>query len=191
MWLATDDDLVQMYECRQSYKEILLCCLGEAQDQSNVPVQSQNSSGKQKSRKRASPEDEGSKPSKSKRDTCANKVTEVEGIVKQLQDKHGSAYSVEKLNAWAHMMHVQKHASYDTPPDFPFFKKCRTSQQSTQDGEPQNSGSIPSPSKRLSQRSECIKQLQQWHDLFDKGAIFQQQYDDLQKTIMEDIFRKN
>ena len=36
-------------------------------------------------------------------------------IVKVLQDTHGNLYSVEKYNAWAHLINIGKHASY------PFF----------------------------------------------------------------------
>ncbi len=84
MWLTTDEDLADMYDHHANRNDILWC-LGEAQGQSNVPVQS---SGKKASRKRANPEGEDSKAPKSKPGTCASKVAEVEGIVKQLQDKH-------------------------------------------------------------------------------------------------------
>lgn len=35
--------------------------------------------------------------------------------------------------------------------------------------------------------SEFIEQLDKWHKLLDSGAINQQQYDELQQTILSDI----
>lgn len=58
----------------------------------------------------------------SKRDACAQKITEAEKIVGTLREKHGH-YSVEKLNVWAHMIHMGKHTSYDIPPNLPYFLK--------------------------------------------------------------------
>ena len=40
---------------------------------------------------------------------CLQKV-QVEDIVKKLEDKHDH-YSIEKLNAWAHLIHLGKHTS--------------------------------------------------------------------------------
>ena len=38
----------------------------------------------------------------SKRGRCEQMISEVEEIVKKLEEKHGEAYTVEKLNVWAH-----------------------------------------------------------------------------------------
>ena len=67
----------------------------------------------------------GSTSSKSKKEAIASKISEVESIVKKLQDKHGSQYSVEKFNAWAHLVHVGKHSSHDDLPDLPYFRGTR------------------------------------------------------------------
>lgn len=73
---------------------------------------------------------------------------------------------------------MKKHSSYETAPDKPFFKLKGS-----------GIGVSPgiSPSKRINLRSECIDQLDKWHDLFQRGVISQQQYDELQATILSDI----
>ena len=43
--------------------------------------------------------------------------------MEELKEKHGSKYTVERLNAWAHMNNMGKHSSKDDPPDLPFKKK--------------------------------------------------------------------
>ena len=74
------------------------------------------------------------------------------------------------------MVHLKKHASYDEPPDKPFFRvKGSAKAQGI------------SPAKRITLRSECIDQLDKWHKLMEKGAISTDQYNDLQDTIMNDI----
>ena len=67
-------------------------------------------------------EDDTLKPSKSKRDGIAKKISQVKEVVQKLKEKHGSLYSIEKLNAWAHMIDIGKHDSYETPPDLPYFR---------------------------------------------------------------------
>ena len=62
----------------------------------------------------------------SKRNACMQKITEVEEIVSDLQQRHGSEYSVEKLDAWAHMIHMGKHESRQIPPDLPCFGRSKT-----------------------------------------------------------------
>ena len=74
-----------------------------------------------------------------------------------------SSYSVKKLNVWAHMLHIEKHNSYDEPPNVPYFTKSRKipvakadfSEESLYTSAPTSS----SPSKCVSVRSECIDQL--------------------------------
>ena len=66
-------------------------------------------------------EDGGEKPS-SKRDMCMRKTLEVEEIVDKLKRKHGNALSLERYNAWAHMIHTGQYSSYDDPPNYPYFR---------------------------------------------------------------------
>ena len=44
-----------------------------------------------------------------------------------------------------------------------------------------------SPGKKIKIRSECIDQLQKWHELLNCGAITQEQYDEFQDKILTDI----
>ena len=65
----------------------------------------------------------------SKRDSITKSISDVESIVKQSKSIHGESYSIEKVNAWAHLIHIGKHSSYKEPPDYPFFignKKAAT-----------------------------------------------------------------
>jgi len=91
-------------------------------------------------------------------------------------------YPIEILNAWAHLIKIGKHHSYDEPPDFPFFKKLKGKEETNT---PKNYGStsstqpFDSPSKRLSFQTQCIQQLTNWHSLYKTGAISQELYDEL------------
>ena len=89
--------------------------------------------------------------------------------MKELKDKHGSKYSTEQLNAWAHMISVGKHCSFEDPPNLPYFVgKARSHKDDTAD--PQHALSMStdkpssiavslSPGKCVSLRTECIDQL--------------------------------
>ena len=106
-------------------------------------------------------------------------MNEVKEIVEKLSGNHDS-FTPEQLRAWAHMIHLKKHSSYDTPPNKPFFgsKKGGTSGSSV---------CVHSPGKRINMRSQCIDQLDKWHALMEKGAISSKEYGELQKTILDDI----
>lgn len=102
-------------------------------------------------------------------------MNEVDSIVTELKNKHGERFTPVQYNCWAHMVNTQKHDSLDNPPDKPFFRK------KTKDGVG------VSPGKRISLRSECINQLDKWHQLKERGVISSDQYEQLQKTILTDI----
>ena len=55
--------------------------------------------------------------------SSAQKLQEVEKIVEELKEKRAANYNIEKLNAWAHLLHMGKHNSYETPPNLPYFGK--------------------------------------------------------------------
>ncbi len=121
----------------------------------------------------------------SKRGSCSKKIEEVEEVLKRLQESHSSEYSVEKLNAWAYLIQMGKHGSYDCPPDLPYFKgKKSKAQDDKQDDHPVVTSR---PAKRLGFCTECIEQLSKWHILLERGGITQQQYDEVKSTIMSDI----
>ena len=51
------------------------------------------------------------------------KLDKVESILESLKKQHAGAYSEERLRAWVHPIEMEKHSSYDEPPNTPFF--CR------------------------------------------------------------------
>ena len=102
----------------------------------------------------------------------------MEAIVNELSERHGNTYTVEQTRAWAHMLQMKKHDSYEEPPQKPFFK-----QQSL----PSKSSDTMSPGKRIQYRSQCIEQLDKWHDLKKRGVITESQYAEMQDAILSDI----
>ena len=55
--------------------------------------------------------------------THMKNMAEVEEILEELK-KHADTYTPEQLHAWAHMIQMKKHSSYDLAPSKPFFGKC-------------------------------------------------------------------
>lgn len=114
----------------------------------------------------------------------------MEEIVKKFKSKHGTLYSVEKLNIWAHMLHIEKHGSLDVPPNVPYFTRAHQSSQqksvSQSTSSPVTIGPV-SPGKRVSLRTECMEQLSKWHSLLEKHVITQNHYDKVQQTILKDL----
>jgi hypothetical protein len=72
------------------------------------------------------------------------------------------------------MIQLKKHDSLDTHPKKPFFGTDATS-------------SVAVSPKKISIRSELIDQLEKLHRLMDCGAITEEQYKELQGTILSDI----
>lgn len=184
------EDLSEMYILHKRKRDILLWCYSNVGDQSGTCSANLQ-------RKRCTVSD--NPPPSSKRQAIAKNISEVEEIIKKLQEKHGNAYSVEKLNCWGHMLNVGKHSSYDEPPDFPFFKKRKekrsdaqqssvlTDSASTSSLSTSTASVCNSPSKRVGLRTQCIDQLSKWHSLLNTGAIDQAQYDELKEAILGDI----
>ena len=158
------------------------------------PSQSQSKKRAASEGARNAPKEKKSKPASAH---YAATLAEVEEVIKQLREKHGTLYSVEQLNCWAHMYQTQKHGSLDIPPNLPYFKAAKHSRSSARNDSqdstiPSRASLSPpscgiSPSKRVTLRTECMKQLELWHSLLEKGGISKDQYDDLQQTILEDI----
>jgi len=105
LWLVEDIDLKEMYELFKKKHEFSLWCF----------IQKNNPEDTRNNRKRRSNSTSDITP-QSKLETCAQTLNKVEEIVKKLQDNHGATYSVEQFNIWAHMLHIQKHCSYEVPP---------------------------------------------------------------------------
>ena len=186
--LVDEEDIVAMYTLYKGKRNILLWCYLRS-----AGVTQSGSSGK----KRKHDDDGADSAPRSKRVINEKKIQEIEDIVTQLKEKHGSKYKVEHLNAWAHLIHLGKHSSLDTPPNYPYFvgRKCAETPAS-KDIESQNAPTSSSmkgnpgtlsPGKRVHLRSECIDQLSRWHSLKESGGITSEEYDDLRKNIIGDI----
>lgn len=130
--------------------------------------------------------DDGEKPFSTKSGQVVSKFKNVNEILAKLKENIGQRFSVEKFNAWAHMINTGQHSSYDDPPDLPYFKEQSSIQKSS---------SLPSldqqdcsdPGKCIHYRGECMDRLTKWHSLLEKGIINQDQYDEFQRTILNDI----
>ena len=109
-----------------------------------------------------------------------DKMHEVDLIVQELRKKQKEKYSPEQLRCWANLIQLNQHDSYETPPNKPFFKARGNSTN------PSVSAGI-SPGKKVSLRSECIEQLDKWHDLMVRGVISNEQYKEMKDTILSDI----
>lgn len=94
-------------------------------------------------------------------------ITQVEAIIADLKEKHGSKYDAAKYACWAHCIQNGKHSSVDEPPDLPFFTGRKKSGSTSQC----DTTSLGSPTKCLSLRTECINQLSKWYSLLQGGAI--------------------
>lgn len=186
--LVDEEDMVAMYTLYKGKRNVLLWCYLRS-----ASVAQGSGSGK----KRKHGDDEADSAPRSKRAVNEKKIQEIEDIVAQLKEKHGSKYKVEHLNAWAHLIHLGKHSSLDTPPNYPYFvgRKCAktpTSKDSESQSDPPTSTekadpATLSPGKRVHLRSECIDQLSRWHSLKESGGISSEEYDELRKNIIGDI----
>ena len=133
-WINEDSDLKSMYDVYSKRKncDIILWCQCVTEESTIAPKQSQ---------KRSHTTEGTASTSTSKRVAGLEKIAQIQEIVSQLQEKHGTNYSVEKLNCWAHLILMKKHASYDVPPEYPYFKGKR--------GDPKG-GNSPSTSVTVS-----------------------------------------
>ena len=122
--------------------------------------------------------------------TCGSTIVAVQEVVDELKKKHGSKYSSERLNAWAHVVNLGKHGSLDEPPDLPFLEREKQVLEKPHlkhrtQWFPQQVPKVQA--KRFGVRTECIDQLSKWHGLLTKGAISQSQYEELKQTILKDM----
>ena len=175
-WIVDADDIELMYK-EYGKKEICLWC---------IPRTTGRKSGGKKRTRSPSPS---SVSQKAKYQSHGKMIEEVDDILKKLEEKHAGKYDDTRLRAWAHMVHLGTHKSLDDPPDKPFFKTGKKAPNSpratTSTRITVTTGN--SLSKRLNYRSQCIDQLQSWHELLERGAIDQNQYDDLAQTILKDM----
>lgn len=158
--ISSSEDLQGMYKCYNKRGEILLWM---KQTRKRPRIEASAKSG-------------GSTP-KSKYEGQIDKMAQLDEICEKLKEKHNLKYTMEQLRAWAVLIQMKKHDSYDNVPNKPFFKT----------GNGKGSSVGVSPGKRLNMRSECIDQLDKWYRLMEKGAITSDQYQEIQDNIMTDI----
>ncbi len=116
-WITTDYDLEDMYTEYQGKKEVLLWLF-------SIPT-SDVSKTKHRSRSPVRQPEDGKKQDSGKGKSQSNyerKLDQVETILRSLKEKQLRRYPEEKLRAWAYLIRMKKHASYDEPPDLPFFR---------------------------------------------------------------------
>ena len=155
-WIAVDEDVEDMYDEYNSKhrKDVMLWFYAG-------DLTSEKSTASKRSR---SPLGDPKCSQKPKHSTYQTKLDKVESILGSLKQKHAAAYPEEKLRAWAHLIEMEKHSSYDEPPNTPFFAGTGLKSATTN-----TSSTGVSPSKRLMMRTQCSDQLDKWHTLFRKG----------------------
>ena len=82
-------------------------------------------------------------------------MTQVESIENELRKKHDSVYSQEQIRAWAHLIQMGKHDSYDTAPNKPFWKKPSVRKNATAHESPLT----VSPGKKIQLQGQLVDQL--------------------------------
>ena len=81
-------------------------------------------------------------------------------------------FSPEQLRAWSHLLEMEKHDSYEEPPEKPFFRGRKSSPTNPSPGTPGNKLTPVgiSPGKKVNMHSELIDQLQKWY-ILETGGI--------------------
>lgn len=170
-WLSVSEDLKDMYTLHQKKREILLWCYAIKPSTSNPSTSS--------SKRQHSPDLQPSRK-KTRYDNHTEKMVEVESIEDELLENHDGKYSREQIRAWAHLIQMGKHESYECAPNKPFWK--------TPSGKKALPTSVAvSPGKKVQMQGQLVDQLLKWHDLLERGAIDQKQYSEMQTSIMEDV----
>ena len=177
-WLHDDSDLTDLYQLYKGKKEIMLWCHSLAR-----PERSRSRSP------RGSGSSAGAKTSSKVAQSLISKRDQVDAIVQKLKDKHQDKFTPPQLNTWAHCIHMKTHSSYDESPDKPFFRgSCKQLNSSDKQDLPSTSACGPiSPGKRINLRSQCMDQIEKWHQLFTKGIISEEQYKELVDKVWKDI----
>ena len=111
-----------------------------------------------------------------------------------MKEIHIKSFSNEQLRAWAHLIQISKHTSYDEPPDKPFWKSRKVTSPNSSTGQHALSASTSvssvitiSPGKMIKLRGQCVEQLSPLHELLEKGAIDKAVYDEMKESIMNDV----
>ena len=175
IWITNNSDLGEMYATHAAKKRIMIWFFTQKKKRSRSPVSDCETST--------------NKRSCTKGEERSSKLAQVEEIVSELEQKHSGKYSREQLNVWAHMLQLKKHDSREVPPDKPFFRGSKLRHVSPQNSEIASTSVNygVSPGKRIGLRTECLSQLDKWHQLFERGAISESVYKEMQETILEEM----
>ena len=157
--LKTNSDLEKMYDEHKKRREVVLW-LKVVKEQRKRPLSNSAVINIEFKTKRPNVEQGSSRGSNYQ--GHLKHFSDIQCIVEKLEKMHAGDYSPEQLRAWAHMIDMKKHSSYDTPPHKPFFKRAVSGTKEL----------CMSPGKRIKYRSECIDQLDKWHALLEKGDFF-------------------
>ena len=147
--LTSDNELSEMYFEHHKRKSIRLW-VKEAQTRQTKRPRSDTSDEATPAKKRSSVYD-----------SHLEKMDKVEQILDKLKSKHeNNKWTIEQLHCWANMIQMNRHHSYDVPPNKPFFGK-----------QPPTHSAASSPGKRIQLRTQCIDQLTKWHKLLENEVI--------------------
>lgn len=91
--ISSSEELASMYEFHKKKKRIMFWLKCKAP----------------RATKRSSNDSSADAPPSKRQSSIVTMMCEVDTIVKQLKDKHGSKYTPVQLNCWAHMIHTNKH----------------------------------------------------------------------------------
>ena len=139
-----DEHVADMYTVYEGKKEILLWCY--AQESAKRPRTPDDT-------------DEGSSSQKRSRyNKQIDKIREVEEIEDDLRSKHEGKFTEEQIRMWAHLIQMNKHTSYEEPPNKKFWKTSASagSSKGSSDSRSASLGSsksiLDSPGKRVTLR---------------------------------------
>ena len=174
-WLMCDDDLQEMYSVHDGKEEIMLWSY--AASTSKRPYS------------QGDPEEGSSAHKRSRYDKQIDKLQEVDEIEDKLRSKNEGKYTEEQIRMWAHLIHMNKHTSYDEPPNKRFWKSkssgivatgattsgATVATSSGAMGVATSKSVSASPGKRVNLRGQCIDQLLRLQQLFDNGGLTKEQ----------------
>ena len=130
-------------------------------------------------------------------------MTKVEDIYENLREKHGNNFKPEQLQAWANMIQLDKHSSMESPLVGGFFKSPNQDKSSDSESSASATATVTgettaasqssaeptmlSPTKIVMLRTQCIKQMERWHNLMKSESTTKEQYDELQGSILNEV----
>ena len=115
IWIKDNEDLERMYDMYGMDEEIILWCEGICSPSEQAP---------DRPRQKRGPNRDNTCTPTSKQQAIQD---EVDDIVAQLQEKHGSQYLPVQYRLWANMLQIGTHRDYSVPPNVPMFGAGKSS----------------------------------------------------------------